>query len=52
MSHSCKNCHGTGEATCPRCGGDGKIQNETCYYCNGKGTVKYPACEGKGIINE
>lgn len=46
MSHSCKNCHGTGEATCPRCGGDGKIQNET------NGTVKCPACEGKGIINE
>lgn len=52
MSHSCKNCHRTGEATCPRCGSDGKIQNETCYYCNGKGTVKCPACESKGTINE
>ncbi|WMT92632.1 hypothetical protein [Pelagibacterium sp. H642] len=29
----------SGEATCPRCGGSGKIDDEPCPDCKGSGTV-------------
>ncbi len=48
-SHTCPECHGTGQVTqmggrmkfniqCPRCGGTGKVQN-ACPTCHGEGTV-------------
>ena len=47
MSHYCKNCGGTGKATCPRCGGTGTFNDgSTCYYCNGKGYYECNACNG------
>jgi hypothetical protein len=30
---------GTGEDTCPRCSGDGKVDGEPCPECEGTGTV-------------
>ncbi len=48
-SHTCPECHGTGQVTqmggrmkfniqCPRCGGTGKVTN-ACPTCHGEGTV-------------
>jgi molecular chaperone DnaJ len=48
-SHTCPECHGTGQVTqmggrmkfniqCPRCGGSVKVQN-TCPTCHGEGAV-------------
>lgn len=48
-SHTCSECHGSGQVTqmggrmkfniqCPRCGGTGKVTN-ACPTCNGQGTV-------------
>jgi molecular chaperone DnaJ len=48
-SHTCPECHGTGQVSqmggrmkfnvqCPRCGGSGKVQN-TCPTCHGERTV-------------
>ena len=48
-SHTCPECHGTGQVTqmggrmkfniqCPNCGGSGKVHN-TCPTCHGEGTV-------------
>jgi molecular chaperone DnaJ len=48
-SHTCPECHGSGQVTqmggrmkfnvqCPRCGGTGKVQN-ACPTCHGEGTV-------------
>ncbi|HEX3437249.1 MAG TPA: J domain-containing protein [Pseudacidobacterium sp.] len=48
-SHTCPECHGTGQVTqmggrmkfniqCPRCGGTGKVHN-ACPTCHGEGTV-------------
>lgn len=53
MSHWCKNCNGSGDATCPRCGGYGTFtKGETCYYCDGRGKVSCPACNGTGVIED
>lgn len=52
MDHTCRNCGGSGKATCPRRGGDGKIQGETCYYCQGSGTIECKACDGSGKIED
>ena len=53
MSHYCKNCGGTGKATCPRCGGTGTFNDgSTCYYCNGKGYYECNACNGTGKIED
>lgn len=30
---------GTGEATCPRCGGTGRLDGGRCPDCEGRGTV-------------
>ena len=48
-SHTCPECHGSGQVTqmggrmkfniqCPRCGGSGKVEN-ACPTCHGEGTV-------------
>jgi molecular chaperone DnaJ len=48
-SHTCPECHGSGQVTqmggrmkfniqCPRCGGSGKVEN-ACATCHGEGTV-------------
>jgi len=40
----CKKCNGTGEANCPRCGGEGWYYENrkyyTCFYCSDDGKYK------------
>ncbi len=49
--HVCRHCGGSGEASCPRCGGTGTFETrERCYYCNGRGYVKCDACGGRGVV--
>ncbi len=50
----CDKCKGSGQITCPKCGGDGKL-DVTCQRCEGKGTyekgggtVMCRECLGKG----
>ena len=52
MEHTCGCCGGSGKVTCPRGGGDGKIQGETCYYCQGDGKTECKACDGTGTVND
>lgn len=53
MARICKHCGGSGEATCPCCGGTRKFDNgERCYYCGGKGVVECRACDGTGLIED
>ncbi|HZL73606.1 MAG TPA: hypothetical protein VFC86_14205 [Planctomycetota bacterium] len=51
----CVKCKGSGQITCPKCGGDGKLDVK-CQKCDGKGTyekgggtVMCRECLGKGV---
>ena len=51
--HICRTCNGSGEITCPRCGGYGTFSSgETCYYCQGNKTVECPSCNGTGSVED
>lgn len=52
MAHTCRCCGGSGEETCPRCGGGRKIQGETCYYCQDDGKIECKACDGIGQVED
>ena len=53
MTHTCKNCGGSGKSKCPRCDGYGTMTSgETCYYCQGAKMVECPACDGNGQIED
>ena len=46
MAHLCRHCGGSGQANCPRCGGNGEIKKEKCYHCQGKCFLLCPVCRG------
>lgn len=53
MAHTCSVCTGSGEKTCPRCGGCSTFTNgETCYFCQGEGKVECNVCNGTGKVED
>lgn len=49
----CSCCKGSGQQTCPRCGGYGSMESgEVCYYCKGKKTIPCEPCDCKGYIDD
>lgn len=49
----CPKCHGSGDMSCPSCGGDGyNWGGGQCYRCYGTGEVTCEKCGGSGDIEE
>lgn len=55
----CSWCNGTGEQTCDRCNGSGKVSGRvsfnkqyTCSKCGGSGKIMCHMCNGQGYKYE